>query len=373
MSTHYIYIIYAPCAGTRLVHRLQRWPNLVPAQGECVVFTGQLVDPNLNSFNMWEILCPSSNAYVSPPLTQQVESSHTFTGIMSSMWIVLCLMFVVEGSTNHKKEAIRGFILHQSNPPCRDVNKNKLIPCTLTGQEDYQRIMSANSPNPSSPELKIGCKDGLNNMTCLPLSLEPVEYICACSSKKGDLNTGIGWNDIWEEITQSGLVIKRSLCDAQSAWCLDGMFKTNLVYLVKQYAPLDSQITVSSVFSWAHEEEKVRLEYNGEYCAWLKAANDVAPWVKFDLLHSRVATGVKIGKRCDDAHGEQYVTSFHLATSADDVTWSVIFADVDVEDLYDGDIATWWFDNEITARYWRIEPITWMNHASMQADIIGYI
>ena len=212
-------------------------------------------------------------------------------------------------------------------------------------------------------------------MTCLPLSLEPVRYLCACSAEKGDLNTGIEWNDTWEEISETGLVIKRSLCDTQSAWCLDGMFKKNLVYLVKHYAPLDSQITASSEFGVSHLKEKVRLEYNGEFCAWKKTVNDVAPWMKFDLLQSRVATGVKIGKRCDGVaqYGVQYVTTFHLSTSDDDVTWSVIFADVDVDDLYDGDIATWWFDNEISARYWRIEPITWMNHCSMQADIIGYI
>ena len=86
-------------------------------------------------------------------------------------------------------------------------------------------------------------------MTCLPLSLKPVEYIYICAVEKGDLNTGIRWNDNWEEIIVSGLATKRSLCDAQAGWCLDGMFKKNLVYLVKHYVPLDSQITVSSVYS----------------------------------------------------------------------------------------------------------------------------
>ena len=133
---------------------------------------------------------------------------------MLRIWILLCFVHVVEGSANHENEAIRGFILHQSNPPCRDVDTNKLIPCTLTGQEDYQRIMSVNSTNPCFLELNFGCKDGLNNMTCLPLSLTPVRYFCACSAEKGDLNTGIEWSDTWEE--ESGLVIKRSLCDTQS-------------------------------------------------------------------------------------------------------------------------------------------------------------
>ena len=41
---------------------------------------------------------------------------------------------------NYKKEVIRGFILHQSNPPCHDVDTNTLMPCTVTGQEDFQRL-----------------------------------------------------------------------------------------------------------------------------------------------------------------------------------------------------------------------------------------
>ena len=270
---------------------------------------------------------------------------------------------------NHKREAMRGFILHQSNPPCRDVDTNKqLKPCTLTNQDDYMRLMSVNSANPS-PLDQISCTDGSNNMTCLPLSLPPVSYFCACDAQRGDLNTGIVWNDNWEEITMSGLAIKRSVCDEQADWCLDGMFKKNLVYLVKTYAPLDSQIYTSSLFSSDYEVGNVRFEYNGRFCAWAKASKDAAPWVKFDLLQSHGAVGVKIGKRCDNK--VQYVTSFDVATSPDDVTWSYI--GTDVQAVYRGIIATWWFDREVSARYWRIEPLTFIEYPSMQVDFIGYI
>ena len=272
---------------------------------------------------------------------------------------------------SHKREAMRGFILHQSNPPCRDVNINALLPCTLTGQEDYVRLMSVNSANPSPlGQLKIGCKDGSNNMTCLPLSLTPVRYFCACVSEKSDLNTGIGWNE-WEEniVSESK---KRSLCDTPAGWCLDGMFSKNLVYLVKTYALLDSQITVSSVFDTVYYvKEKVRLEYNGNYCAWIKANSDPSAWVKFDLLQSRVAVGVKIGKRCDNLNGAQYVTSYHVSSSGDDVTWSYI--GTDVQAVYEGIIATWWFDRAVSARYWRVEPLTFVQYAAIQVDILGYI
>ena len=80
---------------------------------------------------------------------------------------------------NYKKEVIRGFILHQSNPPCHDVDTNTLMPCTVTGQEDFQRLVSANPATPYPPgQPKVNCRDGSNNMTCLPLSLMPVEYLC---------------------------------------------------------------------------------------------------------------------------------------------------------------------------------------------------
>ena len=175
---------------------------------------------------------------------------------------------------SHKRGAMRGFILHQSNPPCGDVDTNKeLKPCTLTNQDDYMRLMSVKSANPSSPgQLNISCKGGSKNMTCLPVSLEPMSYFCACNAEKGDLNTGIVWNDNWEEITESGLaIIKRSVCDTQAGWCLDGMFrmfKKILVYLVKLFAPLESQITMSSIYN--ENLQNIRFEYEGSSCACLK-------------------------------------------------------------------------------------------------------
>ena len=73
-------------------------------------------------------------------------------------------------------------------------------------------------------------KDSFTNMTCLPLSLAPVSYMCACDSEKGELITGIKWNDDWEKVTESGSVMKRSVCNTQADWCIDGMFKKNLLY-----------------------------------------------------------------------------------------------------------------------------------------------
>ena len=76
-------------------------------------------------------------------------------------------MFVVKESASHKMEAMTDFILHQSNPLCRDVNKNhELKPCTLTSQEDYQRFRYGNSDCvvPSGQMIPT-CTDGSNNRT----------------------------------------------------------------------------------------------------------------------------------------------------------------------------------------------------------------
>ena len=51
----------------------------------------------------------------------------------------------------------------------------------------------------------------------------------------------------------------------------------------------DSLITLSS--SHSSPDDKVRLEYNGKYCAWVAHTSDTSPWVIFDLQQSRVAVG----------------------------------------------------------------------------------
>ena len=268
---------------------------------------------------------------------------------------------------SHQREAMRGFILHQSNPPCRDVETNSFKPCTLSDQDDLQRLQSVNQHHPAHEhQTRLSCRDGSTNMTCLPLSLKPVEYICGCSKVRSDLNTAIKWSDKWEE---EGTVMTRSVCDTQAGWCLDGMFRTSLMYLVKLYAPLDSQINVSSEFGASYLKDKVRMEYKHNHCAWIKHRTDKSPWVRFDFLQSREAIGVEIGKRCDVT--DQYVTSFHVSTSDDDVTWSYI--GTDVQAVYEGIIATWWFGMEVSARYWRIEPVTFNKYAAMQIELIGYI
>ena len=291
----------------------------------------------------------------------------SYVFLMSLIWKALYFVFLVEGDVIDEGEAMTGFILHQSNPPCRDVDTNKeLQPCTLSSLEDYQGLRYGDLSCPAA-QGQTGCKDGSYDITCMPLSLQE-EYLCACAEAKGDVNTGIAWSDTWEEISGEELSFKRALCYSQAGWCMDGMFKTNLTYLIKMYAPLDTQITASSVHSSTHGTGKVRLyQIDGYKCGWLKAHSDLSPWISFDFLQIRVAVGVVIGKRCDIP--DQYVTSFRV--SYVDIIFHYIDAD-NVQAQYDGLIFTWWFGREVSARFWVIEPVTWNNFATMQVEFLGY-
>ena len=288
--------------------------------------------------------------------------------LMSPMWKALYFVFLVQGNVIDD-EAMTGFILHQSNPPCRDVDTNKeLKPCTLSSLEDYQGLRYGDPSCPAA-QGQTGCKDGSYNMTCMPLSLQ-VEYLCACTDVKGDINAGIAWSDTWDEISGDELSFKRVLCDSQAGWCMDGMFMMNLTYLIKMYAPLEAQITASSILAPDFDSKQVKLyQIDGSTCAWIKGGSDQSPWIMFDFLQIRVAVGVVIGKRCD--YPAQYVKSFRVSTTDDDVTWSYIDAD-DVQAQYEGVLFTWWFGREVAARYFRIEPVTWNGYAAMQAEFLGY-
>ena len=93
----------------------------------------------------------------------------------------------------------------------------------------------------------------------------------------------------------------------------------------------------------------------------------------FDFLQIRVAVRVVISRECYPIYG---VTSFRVSTKDEDSTWSYIDTDVgaDVQAQYDGHshIYIWWFGKEVAARYWRIEPVTWLTFAVMQTEFLGY-
>ena len=140
---------------------------------------------------------------------------------------------------------------------------------------------------------------------------------------------------------------------------------------MENYALLDSQIIVSSVYSATYPKESIGLIDLSDKCGWLKADSDSSPWVKFDLLRSYTAVGLLVRKRCDQGDGDHHVKTFSLSTSDDDVIWS--YVGTDVQTVYEGLLSTWRFGRDVSARYWKIEPLTYNLRPYLQADIIGYL
>ena len=209
-------------------------------------------------------------------------------------------------------------------------------------------------------------------MTCLPLSISPNTFFCGCSSAKRVLNTAIKWSAEWKEASQSVVAIKRTLCNTESGWCLNGMFKKNLAYLLQHYAPLDSQIEVSAKWGTNYVNSMVRLHYAEVACAWVPHADDlISPWVKFDMIQTYIGIGLLLRKRCDVVNGQQYMQTFHASSSTDEGTWDYIGRDV--QTVYQNISFTWWFGRNVTGRFWKIEPMTYTKLPAMQTDFIGYI
>ena len=73
-----------------------------------------------------------------------------------------------------------------------------------------------------------------------------------------------------------------------------------------------------------------------------------------------------------DPYTHARVTSLRVSSSGDGVKSS------DVSDIvitkYSADmLSTSWFKKVVTARYWRINVLTWRSRASIKADLIGEI
>ena len=135
----------------------------------------------------------------------------------------------------------------------------------------------------------------------------------------------------------------------------------------------DASITASSERNANHAAKRVRINRYLDYaCAWAAAPDDYRPWIQFDMEQKVTVWGVVVNPRCDEPYTNQRVTVLTVAVSEDIVRWTDVS---DVQTLvylnsfrYN---STSWFDDAVTARYWRIYILDWENQASMKADLIG--
>ncbi|XP_071509390.1 lactadherin-like [Diadema antillarum] len=140
----------------------------------------------------------------------------------------------------------------------------------------------------------------------------------------------------------------------------------------------DSSMSSSSFIHFVHQARYGRLDRqpNGDGASWVPRVDDQDRWLKIDLGEVFMVTGVITQGRTSF---EQWATSIHISTSLNDIDW--IFA---IDPLsngpkvypanYDRDThVTSLLPNPLRARYVRIHPITFMNHASMRVEVLGRV
>ncbi|XP_072174491.1 lactadherin-like [Diadema setosum] len=136
----------------------------------------------------------------------------------------------------------------------------------------------------------------------------------------------------------------------------------------------------SSTFNHLHLAQYGRLDKqpnsHPNMASWIPSEDDQDRWLKIDLGEVFMVTGVITQGRTSF---EQWATSIHISTSLNDIDW--IFA---IDPLsngpkvypanYDRDThVTSLLPNPLRARYVRIHPITFMNHASMRVEVLGRV
>ena len=263
-----------------------------------------------------------------------------------------------------------GRVLHQQWPPCHELKAGYYHPCSVSSPEELQQTLSTSVF--TSKNSKPSCFNStFSNMTCARLVRHEKQYICMPSSGAGPLDPQINWEDEWTVMESPDVGLKRSICHSQSSWCLDWDIRLDLGYLVWEKVKDLSRTILSSQYNINYDAAKIRLNVwnSGALCGWRANDSDTSPWVLFDMKSPYTGVGVLIRKKCSDF--TQYVRTLHVLASDDNATFS--YAAENLEPVYQGMSSTTWFVSPVTARYWKIEVLTWNNAAIMKVDIIGYV
>ena len=92
--------------------------------------------------------------------------------------------------------------------------------------------------------------------------------------------------------------------------------------------------------------------------------------MQFDMEQEVTVWGVAVKPRCDEPHNHEGVISLRVVRSHDEIKWHDA-SDVIHANYVLNHTSNSWFEEAASARYWRIQVLTWQSRPSMKADLIG--
>ena len=309
--------------------------------------------------------------------------------MLASVWLVVAVtnINISDGQQQSKslllRKAMETVVLPGVYPNCSSVDfKSEHFTCQIRDLPDEKHLMCLGCEECTLIEqrLVVSCPDESIQRTCIKVSAAD-EYVCACQSAPRAFHQGgeqFHWVSDWDPTIpniDSGNVFYRRLChdDGGEAQCV-AEEKIHLHHLVAHLGISDDTISASSFHNndENHAAKRVRLGLYTDYCCgWLGwISTDPTPWVQFDMGVEVTVWGLLLKKRCDPPYDVQMVLSCDVTFSHDGDAWMTAAENL-VASYPDGISSAVWLQHPMSGRYWRIHPLTWVQHPAMKADLIG--
>ena len=310
--------------------------------------------------------------------------------VFAFVWLVVAVtdINISDGQQQSKsmllRKAMETVVLPGVYPNCSSVDfKSEYLTCQIRHLSDEKHLMCLDREACTLTEQRpaVSCPDGSIQKTCTKVSAAD-EYVCTCQSAPRAFYQGdeqFHWASDWDTTIpniESGNVFYRRLChdDGGEAQCV-AEEKIHLHYLVAHLDISDDAISASSWYGNTNEEhaaKRVRLGlYTDLACAWAALVDtDPTPWLQFDMGVAVTVWGLVLKARCDPPFQQQKVVSCDVTSSHDGDAWMAAAENL-VASYPDGISSVVWLQHPISGRYWRIHPLTWVEHPSMKADLIG--
>ena len=301
--------------------------------------------------------------------SKYVSTAKTSMHMVKSVLLIYLLMPVVICLDALMKDAMKS-LLHEPLPSCYEmaIRKFHFGPCRAQDKDDFSALFMITKEQQSSL-VNLPFPPLMENGTCAPSTATyPPKYACVDHSRIDDYQDNTGWT--WRYYR-----LHRQRC--RNGQCVNLEFPFYQSYFITaEYNIPDASFTSNSWMitgegDWSAAMARVDGN-NAPPCMYLSNYGNAAEWLKIDLLHKYVVYGY-YNTRC--TFWWNLCISLDLYTSPDGVIYDLILDDSTIPyvGLLDGTV---WFDNTVSARYWKFICVDWDRRGEwspqLKVDLLGH-